>query len=68
MKAAADFDYDEAEFKKAQEWFKANPHNFILEGTTALALALLIVAFCLLTSNILRVSPFLKKWLFGRES
>ena len=50
------------------KWFKANPHNFILEGTSALALALLIVAFCLLTSNILRVSPFLKKWLFGRES
>ena len=27
MKAAADFDYDETEFKKAQEWFKANPRK-----------------------------------------
>ena len=27
MKAAADFDYDEAEFKKAQEWFRANPRK-----------------------------------------
>jgi fucose 4-O-acetylase-like acetyltransferase len=47
-------------------WFKANPHNFALEGTAALLVALLVVAFALLTSNILRVSPFLKKWLFGR--
>ena len=50
------------------KWFKANPHNFILEGTSALVFALLVVAFCLLTSHILRVSPFLKKWLFGREN
>ena len=27
MKAAASFDYDEEEFKKAQEWFKANPRK-----------------------------------------
>ena len=27
MKAAANFDYDEEEFKKAQEWFKANPRK-----------------------------------------
>lgn len=47
-------------------WFKANPHNFALEGTAALLVAFLVVAFALLTSNILRVSPFLKKWLFGR--
>ena len=49
------------------KWFRANPHNFVLEGTIALALALVVVAFCLLTSHVLRVSPFLKKWLFGRE-
>ena len=48
-------------------WFKAHPQNFILEGSAALALALLVVAFSLLTSHVLRVSPFLKKWLFGRE-
>ena len=48
-------------------WFKAHPQNFILEGSVAIAIALLVVAFSILTSNVLRVSPFLKKWLFGRE-
>lgn len=47
-------------------WFQANPHNFMLEGTVAFLLAVLVVAFSLLTSHVLRVSPFLKKWLFGR--
>ena len=47
-------------------WFKAQGNNFVLETTTALGVSLLVVAFSLLTSNILRVSPFLKKWLFGR--
>ena len=29
--------------------------------------AIIIIAFCLLISEILRMSPFLKKYLFGRE-
>ena len=48
-------------------WFKAHPQNFVLEGTTALLLAFLVVAFSILTSHVLRISPFFKKWLFGRE-
>ena len=48
-------------------WFRAHPENFVLEGTAAMAVALLVVAFSVLTSHVLRVSPFLKKWLFGRE-
>jgi hypothetical protein len=28
---------------------------------------LLIIGFCIISSNILRVSPFFKKWLFGRS-
>ena len=47
-------------------WFKAHPTNFVLEGTTAMLLAALVVAFSILTSHVLRVSPFFKKWLFGR--
>ena len=47
-------------------WFKSQGNNFVLEATTTLAVSLLVIAFSLLTSNILRVSPFLKKWLFGR--
>jgi len=47
-------------------WFKAHPRNFVLEGTSAILLAFLIIGFCILTSHVLRISPFLKKWLFGR--
>lgn len=48
-------------------WFKAHPQNFVLEGTSAIALALLVVAFSILTSHVIRISPFLKKYLFGRQ-
>ena len=48
------------------EFFRVNRHNYILDTTASLAIALLVVAFCVLASNILRVSPFLKKYLFGR--
>jgi hypothetical protein len=49
------------------EFFRVNRHNFILDTTAALAIALIVVALCVITSQILRVSPFLKKYLFGRE-
>ena len=49
------------------EFFRVNRHNFILDTTAALAVALVVVAFCVITSQLLRVSPFLKKYLFGRE-
>ena len=49
------------------EFFRVNRHNFILDTTASLAVALLVVAFCILTSQLLRVSPFLKKYLFGRS-
>ena len=48
------------------EFFRMNRHNFILDTTAALAVALVVVAFCVITSQLLRVSPFLKKYLFGR--
>ena len=49
------------------EFFRVNRHNFILDTTAALAVALVVVAFCVITSQLLRVRPFLKKYLFGRE-
>ena len=49
------------------EFFRVNRHNIILDTTAALAVALVVVAFCVITSQLLRVSPFLKKYLFGRE-
>jgi hypothetical protein len=48
------------------EFFQVNHHNFILDTTASLAIALLVVGFCVITSQLLRVSPFLKKYLFGR--
>ena len=48
-------------------FFSQYRHNFILDTTVSVFLALLVIGFSIITSNILRVSPFLKKWLFGRE-
>lgn len=47
-------------------WLKGAGRNFVLETSITMAMSLLVIGFALLTSNILRVSPFLKKWLFGR--
>ena len=50
------------------QFFYLHRHNnFILDTTASLAVALLVVGFCIITSQLLRVSPFLKKYLFGRE-
>lgn len=48
-------------------FFSQYRHNFILDTTVSVFLALLVIGFSIITSNILRVSPFFKKWLFGRE-
>lgn len=40
--------------------------NFAIDVTVAVFISLIIVGFSIITSNILRVSPFFKKWLFGR--
>jgi peptidoglycan/LPS O-acetylase OafA/YrhL len=47
-------------------YFQTNRHNFILDTTASLAIALIVVGFCVITSQLLRVSPFFKKYLFGR--
>lgn len=47
-------------------YFQTNRHNFILDTTASLAIALVVVGFCVITSQLLRVSPFFKKYLFGR--
>ena len=49
-----------------QFFYQHRHNNFILDTTASLAVALLVVAFCVITSQLLRVSPFLKKYLFGR--
>lgn len=47
-------------------FFNTYRHNFAIDVTLAVIIALIVVGFAIITSNILRVSPVLKKWLFGR--
>lgn len=48
------------------EFFDQHRRNFAIDTTASIVVALLVIAFSIITSNILRVSPFLKKYLFGR--
>ena len=47
-------------------FFNAHRHNFVIDTTMSVVVALLIVGFCIITSNILRISTLFKKYLFGR--
>ncbi|MBO4664150.1 MAG: acyltransferase family protein [Bacteroidaceae bacterium] len=47
-------------------YLDANSPNFVLDIALAVPVALVVILFCCITSNILRVSPVLKKYLFGR--
>ena len=48
-------------------WLNENHPNFVVDIVLAVGVALVVIAFCLLVSNILRVSPILKEYLFGRK-
>ena len=48
-------------------FFTANRHNFVFDTTLSVIIGLVIIGFCIITSNILRVSPLFKKYLFGRS-
>ena len=45
--------------------FFSTQGNIVLETTTVLLLSLLVILFCLIVSNIIRISPFLAHWLLG---
>ena len=47
-------------------FFSHNLRNFVFDATLSLVVGLLVIGFCLITSNILRVSPIFRKYLFGR--
>ncbi len=47
-------------------WFKSARPNFVIDLTLSVVVALLVIAFCLITSHVLRISPFFKKYLFGK--
>ena len=47
-------------------FFKLNKHNFAIDTTLSVLIALIVIAFCIITSNILRISPLFRKYLFGK--
>lgn len=47
-------------------FFDQYRHNFAIDTTISVLLALVVIGFSCVASNILRISPFFKKWLFGR--
>lgn len=49
------------------EWINANRPNFIMEIVASFSVALIVIAFCLLISQILRISPLFRQYLFGRK-
>ncbi|NLV53924.1 MAG: acyltransferase family protein [Bacteroidales bacterium] len=49
------------------KWLNDHHPNFVLDIVLSVGTGLIIIAFCLLISNVLRISPFLKEYLFGRK-
>ena len=47
-------------------WLNDNQPNFVLSIVLSVGVALVVIAFCLLASQLLRVSPFLQLYLFGK--
>ena len=50
------------------EWLNANQPNFLVSIVLSVSVALVVIAFCLLVSQLLRVSPFLQLYLFGKKA
>ena len=48
------------------QWLNVNQPNFLLSIVLSVSVALVVIAFCLLASQLLRVSPFLQLYLFGK--
>ena len=48
-------------------WFDQHHPNFLIEIVCFIGVALVVIAFCLLVSQILRISPFFRLYLFGRK-
>ncbi|MCF0244632.1 MAG: acyltransferase [Bacteroidaceae bacterium] len=48
-------------------WLKANKPGIVVEMVLIVGIGLAIIAFSLLTSSILRISPIFRKYLFGQK-
>ena len=53
--------------KMVGDFINVNKRNFVIDVTESVVVALLVIGFCIIISNILRVSPLFKKYLFGRK-
>lgn len=49
------------------KWLNAHHPNFVVEVVVTFASALVVIVFCLLVSQVLRVSPLFRQYLFGRK-
>lgn len=49
------------------KWLNAHQPNFLIDVVVSVSLALVVIAACLLVSNVLRVSPVFRLYLFGRK-
>lgn len=53
--------------KDVGEFLNQTKQNFVLDTTLSVIFGIVIIGFCCLVSNVLRVSPIFKKYLFGRK-
>jgi len=49
------------------QWLNQNRPNFVVEIVVSFTVALIVIAFCLLVSQVLRISPLFRQYLFGRK-
>ncbi len=49
------------------KWLDAHHPNFCVDVVLSVGVALVVIAFCCIVSNVLRVSPVLREYLFGRK-
>ncbi len=49
------------------KWLNAHTPNFLVEILCSMTVAIPVIACCCLVSHVLRVSPFLRFYLFGRK-
>jgi hypothetical protein len=46
-------------------WLNENRPDFVTGTALCVAVAMLVIAFCLITSSLLRISPLFQEHLFG---
>lgn len=49
------------------KWLDANRPNFLVDILLSVGLGLIVIAACILISNVLRISPLFKLYFFGRK-